>query len=134
MPKDIFINLPVKDLDRSISFFTKLGFKFNPQFTDERGTCMVINDTGFIMLLERDFFQSFTKRQICESEKSVETIIALSLESKEKVNEMVDAALKAGAKEPDKKQENGWMYQRSFHDPDGHLWEIVWIDMEKIPK
>jgi uncharacterized protein len=133
MTTKIFINLPVKDLKKSIDFFTKLGFTFNPQFTNEEGTCMIINDESFIMLLVEKFFKTFTKKEICDSAKSTEVIIAISAESKEKVDQLVNKAMDSGATKYSETQDQGWMYQRSFQDIDGHLWEVVYMDMSKAP-
>jgi uncharacterized protein len=127
MTTQIFVNLPVKDLSRTVEFFKKLGFAFNPQFTDENATCMIINDNIFIMLLVEKFFKSFTKKEICDTTKDTEVIIAMSTESREKVDEMMQNVIKAGGKESREPQDHGWMYGRSFQDIDGHLWEIIYM-------
>jgi uncharacterized protein len=124
----IFVNLPVKDLDRSILFFTKLGFEFNPQFTDDNATCMVIGPNIFVMLLVEKFFKNFTKKEICDATKSTEVLLALSADSRERVDELNTLALEAGATTPFSPQDHGWMYQRSFQDLDGHVWDIVFMD------
>ena len=103
MTTKIFVNLPVKDLNRSVDFFTKLGFNFNPQFTDENATCMIIGEGIFVMLLVEKFFKSFTKKEICDTSKNTEAILALSVESKEKVDQMMGKALEAGGSEPQRK-------------------------------
>lgn len=128
MTTKIFVNLPVKDLNRAIEFFTKLGFKFNPQFTDKNATCMIISEDIFVMLLVEDFFKTFTKKEICNTLKNIEAIIALSAESREKVDEMISKAIEAGGTEPRKPQDHGWMYDRAFEDIDGHLWEIIFMN------
>jgi len=134
MAKQIFVNLPVKDLDKSIEFFTKLGFKFNPQFTDENATCMIIGENMFAMLLVEKFFKTFTKKEICDAKKSTEVLVALSVESRKKVDEMIKKAIEAGGTEPRAPQDHGWMYGRSFEDINGHVWEIFYMNESKMPK
>ena len=134
MTTQIFVNLPIKNLDKTIAFFTKLGFRFNPQFTDHNATCMIVEDNIFIMLLVEQFFKTFTKKELCDTRKKTEVILSLSAESREKVDQMITHAVKAGALEPREAQDHGWMYQRSFQDIDGHLWEIVWMDPNGPPK
>lgn len=128
MATKIFVNLPVKELNRSVAFFTKLGFKFNPQFTDEYATCMIVGDDIFIMLLVKKFFKAFTKKEIADATKSTEAIICLSADSREKVDEMVYKAIEAGATTPNEKQDQGFMYGHGFQDLDGHLWEVMYMD------
>ena len=128
MATQIFLNLPVNDLDKSITFFTKLGYTFNPQFTDEKATCMIISDTIYVMLLTRTFFQTFTKKRIIDAHKEVECFICLSAESKEAVNELVAKAEAAGGTIPNAATDYGFMYQHCFTDIDGHNWEIMWMD------
>lgn len=128
MATNVFINLPVKDLNRSIDFFTKLGYTFNPQFTDENATCMIISDTIYAMLITHKRFKDFTKKEIADATKTTEVLICLSAESKEKVHELADKALAAGGKEANEPQDHGFMINRSFEDPDGHIWEVVWMD------
>ena len=128
MATKIFVNLPVKDLNRAVEFFTKLGFKFNPQFTDKNATCMIISEDIFVMLLVEEFFKTFTKKEICNTSKNIEAIIALSAESRENVDEMINKAIEAGGIEPRKPQDHGWMYDRAFEDIDGHLWEIIYMN------
>jgi uncharacterized protein len=125
MATKIFVNLPIKDLNRTVDFFTKLGFSFNPQFTDENATCMIIGEDIFVMLLVEKFFKSFTKKEICDATKDAEVIIALSAESREKVDQMINRVINAGGREPREPQDHGWMYGRSFQDIDGHLWEVI---------
>jgi hypothetical protein len=134
MTTKIFVNLPVKDLNKTIEFFTKLGFKFNPQFTDENATCMIIGDDIFVMLLVEKFFKTFTKKEICDTSKNTEVIVALSAESREKVDQMINKAIESGGSEPREPQDHGWMYGRSFEDINGHLWEIIYMDESAIRK
>lgn len=134
MKTSIFINLPVKNLSRSVDFFTKVGFTFNPQFTDENATCMVIGETIFVMLLVEKYFKTFISKEICDTTKDAEAIIALSFGSREKVDQIMHKAIEAGGTEPRKAQDHGWMYQRSLQDPDGHLWEVFWMDESAIKK
>ena len=133
-PKQIFVNLPVKDLNKTVEFFTKLGFRFNPQFTDDNATCMIVSDNIFVMLLVEKFFKTFTKKEICDAKKSTEVLIALSAESREKVDEMINKAIDAGGIESREPQDYGWMYGRSFEDIDGHLWEIIYMDESALRK
>ena len=133
MSTKIFVNLPVKDLSRSIDFFTKLGYAFNPQFTDENATCMIISEDIFVMLLTETFFTTFTKQPISDAKKSTEVIVCLSAESKELVDQMISNAVAAGATTPNEKQDQGFMYGHGFQDLDGHLWEYMWMDMNAVP-
>jgi len=124
----IFVNLPVKDLDRSKEFFAKLGYSFNPKFTDATAACMVISDDIYAMLLTEAKFKEFTTKPIANAKEATEVLICLSLESKVKVNEVMDTALNAGAVEARPVMDYGFMFGRSFHDLDGHIWEIIWMD------
>ncbi|WP_128544047.1 VOC family protein [Larkinella soli] len=132
MATQIFVNLPVKDLNRSVAFFTELGFTFNPQFTDENATCMIIGDNIFAMLLVEKFFQTFTKKAISDATQTTEVILALTLESREAVDEMVRKAEAAGAELPVEKKDHGWMYYHGFQDLDGHIWEVMYSDPEAL--
>ena len=133
MATKIFVNLPVKDLNRSIDFFTKLGYTFNQQFTDETATCMVISEHIFVMLLTEAKFQMFTKKGIADASKTTEVILALSADSKEQVDELVNKAVAAGATTPNEKQVyEGFMYGWGFQDLDGHLWEVFWMDPSAV--
>jgi predicted lactoylglutathione lyase len=134
MKTKIFVNIPVKELNKSVDFFTKLGFNFNPQFTDENATCMIVGEDIFVMLLVEKFFKSFTKKEICDTSTSTEAILALSVESREKVDQMIDKAVGAGGSEPREKQDHGWMYGRSFEDINGHLWEVFFMEESAIKK
>ena len=127
MSTKIFVNLPVKDLNRSKDFFTKLGFSFNKQFTDENAGCLVIAEDIYAMLLTEPFFKSFTKKEIADARKSTETIVALGVESRGRVDELADKALASGGSAANEPMEMDGMYGRSFQDPDGHLWEVIWM-------
>lgn len=128
MTQMIFVNLPVRDLDRSVTFFTSLGYSFNPQFTDETATCMVISDTIFAMLLTHPKYREFTRKEIADSTTVSEVMIALSAESRAAVDATLAAALKGGATEPRDRIDMGFMYNRAFDDLDGHTWEVLWMD------
>lgn len=134
MSKQIFINLPVKDLQRSIEFFTKLGFTFNPQFTDENATCMIIDENHiYSMLIVEKFYQTFITKEIADATKTSEVIISVALDSKEQVDAMANNALAGGATEQ-KSQDMGWMYQKGFLDLDGHHREIFRMDATQAPQ
>lgn len=128
MATKIFVNLPVKDLNKSIEFFGKIGYRFNQQFTDEKAACMVITDDIFAMLLKEDFFQTFTKKKIVDTKISTEVINALSADSKQEVDDLVNKAISAGGTEYVEAQDMGFMYYRCFQDLDGHLWEVFWMN------
>ncbi|MFI8106697.1 VOC family protein [Streptomyces sp. NPDC086023] len=124
----IFVNLPVKDLDAAKAFWEKLGYSFNPQFTDETAASLVISDTIFAMLLTEEKFKEFATKPVADASKTTEVMVALSAESREKVDEVVEAALAAGAVEPRPAMDMGFMYGRAFEDLDHHVWEYVWMD------
>ena len=128
MSTKIFVNLPVKDLNRSIDFFTRLGFTFNPQFTDETATCMVVSEDIFVMLLTHDKFKTFTPKEICDATKSTEVLVCLSVESREGVGEMVRKAVAAGGSTYNDAQDHGFMYAHGFQDLDGHIWELIYME------
>lgn len=134
MQTKIFVNLPVKELNRSIEFFKKLGYTFNPQFTDEKATCMIISEENYVMLVTEPFFRTFTKKQISDATTSTEVIISLTADSREAVDEMIRKAVEAGAKTPNDPQDYGWMYQHGYEDPDGHLWEVFYMDMAEFER
>lgn len=134
MVKQIFVNLPVKDLNKTVAFFTKLGFTFNPQFTDEKGTCMILGENIFVMLITEPFFKTFIKKEISNAFTTTEVISALTLESREKVDEMMRLVLEAGGKEDRDMLDYGWMYNRAFEDLDGHIWELLYMDETAMPK
>lgn len=133
MGTKIFLNLPVKDLDKSRSFFKQLGFSFDSKFTNEKGTCLIIGENIFAMLLLEDFFKTFTQKEICNTTTSTEMIAAISVESKDKVDEIIIAVIQAGGKLHNEAKDYGWMYQRDFFDLDGHHWEIFYMDENQIP-
>ena len=127
MNPQIYVNLPVKDLDKSIAFFTQLGFKFNPQFTDETATCMIVSDTIFVMLLTEAKFKIFTPKPICDAAKSTEVLLALSRPSRKDVDDIVRKALAAGGSIYNEPQDHGFMYAHGFQDLDGHIWEVMYL-------
>ena len=134
MVKQIFINLPIKDLNKTKEFFTKIGFKFNQKFTDENAACLILGENIFSMFLIEKFFKRFTKKEISNYKSNAEVINALSVNSKKEVDEILNKVIKAGGKEPRETQDHGWMYGRSFEDIDGHLWEVFFIDKSQMPK
>jgi uncharacterized protein len=132
MEPKIFVNLPVKNLERSKEFFGKLGYQFDPRFTDQNAACLVVSEDIYAMLISEESFTRFTKKPIADATKTTEAIVALSTESRAKVDELVDKALAAGGKSYRGKDDYGWMYSRSFQDPDGHQWEILYMDPNHI--
>ena len=134
METKIFVNLPVQDLNRSKDFFSKLGYTFNTQFTDDKCACMVISEHIYAMLIVHERFKDFTPKAIADASKTTEVLTCLSAESKDKVNEIADKALAAGATATREPDDYGFMFSRSFNDPDGHIWEVMWMDMEAVNK
>lgn len=132
MPTQIFVNLPVKNLDKSMTFFKSLGFKFNSKFTDKTAACMIISDDIYAMLLTHAKFKEFTSKPIADARKSTEVLIALSVDSKPQVKKLVEKAVAAGGKEPREPQDHGFMIDRAFEDLDGHIWEVFWMDPKAI--
>src|SRR4029453_6335531 len=128
MSTKIFVNLPVADLERSVEFFAKLGYRFDPHFTDANATCMIIGEDSFAMLLVEPFFKTFTPKPIADAKRTTEVLVALSLESRDDVNAIVETALAAGARRYREPQDHGFMYQWGFEDLDGHIWEYFWMD------
>jgi len=128
MVSEIYVNLPVKDLQRSLAFFTRLGFQFNPAFTNEKAAGMIVADNIFVMLLVEEAFGSFTPRPISDARATTEVLLALSLGSRAEVEEMVTAAVAAGGALPRAPQDHGFMYAHAFEDLDGHIWEPFWMD------
>ncbi|MFJ6836546.1 VOC family protein [Streptomyces sp. NPDC091209] len=124
----IFVNLPVSDVDTSKKFFTELGYTINPQFSTDDCACVVISDTIIAMMLSKQRYADFTKKQIADATKTSEVLLCLSAESREKVDELVDAAIAAGGSGTGEAQDQGFMYGRAFDDPDGHTWEVMWMD------
>lgn len=133
MSRKMFVNLAVKDLDRAVKFFTGLGFSFNPQFTDDTATCMIISDEAFAMLLVESKFSTFTTRSIADTSKATEVIVALSADDRADVDALVDKALASGGSAAMPPMDLGFMYGRSFYDPDGHHWEVFHMDPSAIP-
>jgi uncharacterized protein len=133
MSRQIFVNLPIKNMERSKAFFAALGFTFNPQFTNEQGACMVISEGIYAMLLVEPFFQTFTKKQIADTGKTTEVLICLSCSSRAEVDELVRKAVAAGGSAPNAPQDHGFMYGHGFQDPDGHIWELAYMDMSLAP-
>ncbi|HZW65148.1 MAG TPA: VOC family protein [Hanamia sp.] len=134
MAKQVFINLPVNDLQKSIAFYEAIGFTNNPQFTDETAACMIWSDTIYIMLLTHDKLKQFTTKTIVDARTSVEVSISLSFENNDEVNAFAEKALKAGGREPSEPQDYGFMYQRGVEDPDGHHLEVFYMDINKFPQ
>lgn len=132
MATSIFVNLPVKDLEKSKAFFGKIGWTFNAQFTDETAASMVISDTIYAMLLTHAKYREFTDKQIADTSKTSQVLIALSVDSPAEVNRIADAALAAGGKQPKPPQDYGFMQLRTFEDLDGHHWEILWMDPANV--
>ncbi|SEB30223.1 VOC family protein [Streptomyces melanosporofaciens] len=128
----IFVNLATNDLETSKKFFTELGYSLNPQFTTDDCACVVISETIVAMLLTRERYQDFTNKEIADSAKTSEVLLCLSAESRAKVDELVDKALAAGGAPAGEPQDHGFMYGRSFQDPDGHTWEVVWMDSSAV--
>lgn len=132
MATKIFVNLPVKEVKRSMEFFTGLGYSFNPQFTDDNAACMVITDDIYAMLLTHDMFKRFTPKEVADATKTSEVLTALSVDSRDDVDRFVDEALRLGATATRPPEDLGFMYTRSFDDLDGHIWEIIWMDPAAI--
>jgi len=132
--RKMFVNLPVRDLRRSVEFFTKLGFEFDPKFTDEQATCMIVSEEAFVMLLVEKRFQDFARRPICDASRSTEGIFALTAGSRAEVDELVNAALAAGGTRAADPMDLGFMYGWSFYDPDGHHWEVFYMDPASLAR
>ena len=131
MINSIFINLPIVSLEKSVSFFTELGFKFNPQFSDDESTCMIVTDSIYVMLLEHKKFQGFIPKPIA-SRESTEAILAFSLDSANEVRAMSEKAFSLGAKKINEPEDHGFMFSWGFEDLDGHLWELFWMNPEHV--
>jgi len=132
MKRKIFVNLPVHDLQKSMEFFTTLGFDFNRQFTDDKAACMIVNDDAYVMLLAEPFFKTFTKRDLADTSKSTEALLALSCESRAYVDAIVRKAIDAGGSHAMDPVDHGFMYGWSFYDLDGHHWEVLWMDPNAV--
>jgi predicted lactoylglutathione lyase len=128
MATNIFVNLPVADLPRSVDFFKKLGYDFHEQFTDESAASMLIGEHMYAMLLTPDKFNQFTSKPISDAHHQTEVLVALSVDSRQAVDELVSTAVCNGAVEARRAEDHGWMYGRAYHDLDGHIWEILWMD------
>ena len=134
MATQIFVNLPVKDLKRSVAFFTALGYTFNPQFTDENATCMIVSEEHiYVMLLVDAYFQTFTSKTIVDAKTSTEVLLCLSCESRAQVDELVAKAVAAGGTTPTPAKDHGFMYQHAYQDLDGHVWELVYMEPGAVP-
>jgi predicted lactoylglutathione lyase len=125
--KQIYVNLPIKDLKKSVDFFTKLGFTFNADFTDDKATCMIVGENIYAMLLTEGFFKTFTSKPLIDAKKNTEVINCIALDSQEAVDGMVKAAVAAGGTAPSEVKDHGFMYQHGFEDIDGHIWELVYL-------
>lgn len=128
MPKQLYVNVAIKDIARSVNFFTALGFSFNPKFTDENATCLMISDEINVMLLTEPFFKGFISKQLADTQTHSEVILALSVDTREAVDAMVEKAKSVGATTPMPPKDYGFMYQHGFEDLDGHLWEVFYMD------
>ena len=122
----------MKNLNSSVEFFTQLGFSFNRQFTDETATCMIVTDGIFVMLLTETKFKTFTPKEICDAKKYTEVLVCLALESRAKVDEMVQKAVAAGGTTYNEPQDHGFMYAHGFQDPDGHIWELIFMESSAL--
>ncbi len=135
MAKEIFVNLPTKDLENAKKFYQEIGFSINPQFTNDKAACIVISETIYVMILSEPFFKTFLRnKEIADAGKVTESLVALSADSREEVNNMADKAVAAGGTPLRDPEDHGFMYTRSFQDPDGHIWEIFWMDQSKMPQ
>lgn len=132
MSRDIFVNLAVRDLSKSMEFFSALGFTFNPQFTDDKAACMIISDKAYVMLLVEPFFRGFTKKEPCDTSRSTEAFLALSCASRAEVDQVVRKAIDAGGSHVLDPTDHGFMYGWSFYDLDGHHWEVLWMDPKAV--
>jgi uncharacterized protein len=128
MSTSIFVNLPVADLDRAVAFFTGLGYRFDPRFTDDKAACMVIGDTIYAMLLRREFFATFIDKPVADATAGSEVLVALDFDSADDVRRTCEAAFSLGARRYKEPQDLGSMFQWGFEDPDGHIWECFWMD------
>lgn len=134
MSRKIFVNLPIKNMEKSQAFFKALGFSFDPNFTNDKGACMVISeDHNYVMLLVEPFFKTFIKKPIADASKTTEVIVCLSCDSRAEVDALVKKAVAAGGKTPNAPQDHGFMYGHGFEDLDGHIWELVWMDPTAAP-
>ena len=125
MATQVYVNLPVRDLKRSVAFFTKLGFAFDPEFTDDNATCMIVDENIFVMLLTEPFFATFTPKPVADATRTTEVLVCITRASRAEVDRMVADAIAGGGTAPRLPQDHGFMYQHGFHDPDGHVWELI---------
>jgi predicted lactoylglutathione lyase len=132
MSRKIFVNLPVKDLKKSMEFFRGLGFSFNPQFTDETAACMVISEDIYAMLVTHPKFEGFAPNPICDATRNTEVLVCLSCDGRSEVNTIADKAVAGGGKNAGEPMDYGFMYGRSVQDLDGHVWEFMWMDPSAI--
>jgi predicted lactoylglutathione lyase/uncharacterized protein YndB with AHSA1/START domain len=130
--RKLFVNVAVRDLKASMDFFSRLGFEFNPQFTDDKAACMIVSEEAFVMLLTEPFFKTFTKRGVCDTSKATEGLFALSCSSRAEVDAMVAEAIAGGGEAATDPVDHGFMYFRSFYDLDGHQWEVIWMDPKAV--
>jgi uncharacterized protein len=134
MPKMIFLNLPVSDLDRSVAFYEGVGAIKNPQFSNDKAACMVLSETIFVMLLTHGFYSGFTSKPIADAHSSSQALFCVSEDSREAVDRTIERAAAGGGRaDPGPTQDHGFMYGRSFEDPDGHHWEVMWMDVSQAP-
>ncbi|MBD2234718.1 VOC family protein [Phormidium tenue] len=134
MGRKIFVNLPIKNLDQSVDFFSQLGFTFNPQFTDETATCMIVSDDIYVMLLTNDKFKTFTPNAICDATQNTEVLLCLSCDSREEVDSLVGKAVSSGGSTYNDPQDYGFMYAHGFQDLDGHIWELMYMEPSAVPQ
>lgn len=131
-PRKLFVNIPVRDLQRSIDFFETLGFTFNTQFTDATATCMLVGEDAYFMLLSTERFKDFSKRPVGDAQKETNALFAIGVDSREEVDALVKKAITAGGSHAADPQDHGFMYAWSFYDPDGHHWEVFWMDPSAV--
>lgn len=130
--RKLFVNLPVKDLKRTTEFFSRLGFEFDPRFTDDKAACMIVSSEAYVMLLVEPFFKTFTDNELCDTARHTEGVFALSCESRAEVDGLVKKALSSGGSKAREPVDHGFMYSSSFYDPDGHHWEVLWMDPKHL--
>ena len=134
MRSQIFLNLPVRDLEKSMAFYSKMGMVNNPQFSDDSAKCMIFSEEIYVMLMTHERFMTFSTKPIADLSNAVSSLLSLSVESVAKMNEIVDNALTAGGKEPVEAKDHGFMQQRTLEDLDGHTWEVFFMDLSKFPQ
>lgn len=132
VPRKLFVNLAVKDLAKAKHFFSRLGFTFNPQFTDDNAACMILSEESFVMLLTEPYFQGFTTKQLCDTSTHTEGLCGFSCTSREEVDSIAEAALASGGTAAGTPQDHGFMYGRGFYDLDGHHWEVIWMNPSHV--